>query len=352
LPDSLAHPMPDTIFSSSHSFKQQFIQELKNLTTADEVGVFILVLANAISKPEIYHALSKDLSNHFTLLKEKLNRLPNDELKKIPTDDLSVFEALSNINFNDLSLSISKLCGVWQLQYNPLRSFRPARNSDKKITRLYQAFDNNSFHFNKIFLSREILWQGNLANIPLRLLYNKFPFADYHGLLVIEPELKKPQFLQQQDIVKIQQILSEASHLQGIGLAYNSLGAYASVNHQHWQMFLSEQNYPVEHSVWTHNSGSNNYPLGVECFHKVSDAWPLIDSYQQSNCSFNLLVRPDKTYLIKRKKQGEYQHSHWTSGFAWSEIMGNIMTTTPLDYGQLTAHSIEQEFKLLGGYRT
>jgi len=201
--------------------------------------------------------------------------------------------------------------------------------------------------FNKPFLSREILWQGKLRNIPVRILYNKFPFADYHGLLVIEPEQQKPQFLQRQDIVKTQQILSEIANLQGVGLAYNSMTAYASVNHQHWQMFLSELAYPIEHTNWAHNSGTTHYPLRVECFRSITDAWPQIDRYQQSNSGFNLFVRADKTYLVKRKKQGQYQHSKWTSGFAWSEIMGNIMTTNLQDYEQLTAADIEQELKLL-----
>ncbi len=340
--------MPDTIFSSTRSFKQQFIQRLKKMTVMDEFGIFILVLANAISRPEIFHSLSEGLSNQFLHLKKKLHSLSTREREQIPADDLSVFTALSRIDFNELSLSISKKPGTWQLQYNPLRSYRPARNSHKKIDRLYQPFDPENFHFNKPFLSREILWQGELSNIPVRLLYNKFPFADYHGLLVMEPEQQKPQFLQRQDIVKIQQILFEVSNLEGVGFAYNSMAAYASVNHQHWQMFLSERAYPIEHRNWAHNSGTTHYPLAVECFLSITDAWPQIDSYQQSNNSFNLFIRPDKTYLVKRKKQGQYQHSQWTSGFAWSEIMGNIMTTNLQDYERLTAVDIEQELKLLG----
>jgi hypothetical protein len=339
--------MPDKIFSSSSYFKQQFVQQLQKMTVIDEFGIFILVLANALSRPEIYQSLSTDLSNRFVHLKQKLSGLSTGEREQIPADDLSVFTALSRINFNELSLSISKNTGIWQLQYNPLRGYRPARNSHKKIDKLYQSFDPDSFHFNKPFLSREILWQGKLSNIPVRLLYNKFPFADYHGLLVIEPEQLKSQFLQRQDIDNVQQVLSEISNLEGIGLGYNSMAAYASVNHQHWQMFLSEQAYPVEHTYWAHNSGPASYPLSVECFNCITDAWPQIDRYQQSNSSFNLFVRPDRTYLVKRKKQGQYQHSQWTSGFAWSEIMGNIMATNQLDYEQLTALNIEQELKLL-----
>ncbi len=138
--------MPDKIFSSSSYFKQQFVQQLQKMTLIDEFGIFILVLANAISKPEIYHSLSTDLSNRFAFLKQKLSGLSVGEREQIPADDLSVFIALSRINFNQPSLSISKNSAIWQLQYNPLRSYRPARNSHKTIDKLYQPFDPDSFH--------------------------------------------------------------------------------------------------------------------------------------------------------------------------------------------------------------
>ncbi len=339
--------MLNPIFSSSKTFKQHFIQNLQDILSIEDFGTFILVLANALSNADIHQSLSTDLSHHFSLLKDKLKQLSTTEGQQIPADDLAVFTALSKFNLHELSQSSHRSASIWQLQFNPLRSFRPARNSQKSITQLYQPFNQNSFHFNKSFLSREIIWQGLLSSIPVRLLYNKFPFADYHGLLVIEPELEKPQFLNYPDCLKTQRVLTELSHLKGIGLAYNSLAAYASVNHQHWQLFLSEKNYPVEHSQWSHHSGAIDYPLNVEHFNSLINAWPQIKSYQKSNTAFNLIARPDNIYLVKRKKQGEYQHNGWTSGFAWSEIMGNFMTSSQQYYNELDSQIIEQELCLL-----
>jgi len=312
-----------------------------------ELGVFILVLANALSRAEIQQPLSARLRTRFTELKQQLDKLPANQLEQIPADDLSVFRALCDMDYDHLTLARSRLVSGWQLQFNPLRSLRPARNSAQKITQMHQPFQHDSFHFNKPFLRKEILWEGELAATAVRILYNKFPFADFHGLLLVEAQQCRPQHLNLQDCNKIQAVLTALAHLPGIGLAYNSLGAYASVNHQHWQLFLSDQHYPIEHTRWKHNSGTECYPLPVECFSNVTQAWSAINQMQQSDQSFNLFIRPNKTWLIKRKRQGEYQHSRWTGGFAWSEVAGNIMTTGLEDYLSLDATSIQTELQKL-----
>ncbi|MBC8210644.1 MAG: hypothetical protein H8E21_06205 [Gammaproteobacteria bacterium] len=339
--------MPEPVFHSSQQFKQHFIQQLQAMTAQQELGVFILALANAISNAHIYQALAGALAAQFEHIKKQLAQSSSTSMQALPPDDLSVFNALSQLDLSALPLASSKKLQHWQLQFNPLRGFRPARNSQSRVDSIYQPFSHHGFHFNKPFLARETLWQGTLASARVRILYNKFPFADYHGLLLINPELNKPQFLQQQDCVEVQQAMLEMAAVEDIGLAYNSLGAFASVNHQHWQLFVSERDYPVEHIRWSHNNGSQAYPLSVHCFPSLIEAWPVIDHYQQTQQSFNILLRAHKVYLLERKKQGEYPHSDWTSGFAWSEVMGNIMTTRERDFQQLTAQAIEDEFQLL-----
>ena len=339
--------MPAPVFQSSDQFRQHFIRQLHTIADEAEIGVFILVLANAISKPEIFASLKDTLTARFQFIKKHLTTVKTRSMNAIPADDLEVFKALGELDFSSLPLASKKTLGHWQLQFNALRSFRPVRTSQQKVCALFQPFDDNSFHFNKPFLAREKLWQGVLAGTQTRILYNKFPFADYHALLVLNPEARKPQFLEQQDCLLTQEILEEMRALDGIGMAYNSLGAYASVNHQHWHLFLSENDYPVESALWKHNNGPENYPVGVDCFHSLSEAWPVIDKYQQLQHSFNLFARPHRTYLVRRRKQGDYLHSEWTSGYAWSEMMGNIVTTRAHDYRNLNARTIEQEFQRL-----
>lgn len=312
-----------------------------------EVGVFILVLANAISRPEIHRQLADALAQRFHAIQQGIDSMSAAELQKIAPDDLSVFRALSQIDYPNLALASHRSMDQWQLQYNPLRSFRPARNSQQKIDSLYQPFDQHSFHFNKGFLSKEILWQGEVAGQAVRLLYNKFPFADYHGLLLINPEQQNPQFLQQRDCQNMQSILQQLGAVDGIGLAYNSIGAYASVNHQHWQLFVTQRPYPVEHAGWSHNTGSTDYPIEVKKFHSLIEAWPQIDACQRSNCGFNLLLRGNAAYLVARRIQGQYDHSDWTGGFAWSEVMGNIMSSSRDDFERLSPQDIAQELQRL-----
>jgi len=59
------------------------------------------------------------------------------------------------------------------------------------------------------------------------------------------------------------------------------------------------------------------------------------------------LLRQDKAYLVVRKNQGTYSQPAWTSGFAWSEVMGNITTSNKDEYTGINADQIEQELARL-----
>jgi hypothetical protein len=334
-------------FQSSDIFRQFFIDQLAQMLEHEQLGVFILVLANALSRKQIHQSLTGALQQRFEQLSTQLASLPDTQMQRIPADDLDVFRALERIGLETLSTAEARNAGCWQLQYHPLRRLRPARNSARTVTRLKQPFDAQAFHFNKPFLRKETLWQGEIASADVRLLYNKFPFADFHGLMVIDGEACKPQFLQQADCVAAQQVFERLSNKTALGMAYNSLGAYASVNHQHWQTFLSGKAYPVENRQWQHNGGAQNYPLEVEVYASLLQAWTEIDRLQQHDIAFNLFIRGAKTWLIKRRRQGDYIHSDWTGGFAWSETAGALMTTRREDFLTLEVPHIEQEFQRL-----
>lgn len=338
--------LPD-LFQSSQQYKKFFTESLLDLLDSDQLGVFILVLANASIQAQIQRPLDPALKQRFSQLSQQLQTLSNKQLQQIPPDDLAVFRQLEQLGYENLEPGQQKFLGVWQLQFNQLRSFRPARNSQKTITELHQPFDHNGFHFNKPFLAKEILWQGSLEKIPVRFLFNKFPFADYHTLVLLHPESNKPQFLHSEDCAEMQQVMQSLSSLSGLGMAYNSLGAFASINHQHWQCFVREQAYPVELACWTHNGGELPYPVNVESFLSLQEIWPRIKTLQQQNRAFNLFMRADRGYLAWRKSQGTYQHAGWTSGFAWSEIMGNITALRRVDYDQLDSAKIVREFESL-----
>ncbi len=334
--------MTDIPFATTQSFQQLFIQRLTQLLENDEPGVFILVLANAMMHSEIFDRLKPLLEKKYLYFIQQV-----EQSSDYPADDLSVFEQLQKLGLENIELTQQRSSGLWSLQYNQLRSFRPARNSEGKINSLFQAFDVSAFHFNKPFLAKEIIWKGTIRSLPVTLFYNKYPFADYHALVLIDALKQKPQYLTLQDCNDIQVVMEALSHLRGIAMAYNSLGALASVNHQHWQMMLSQQSYPIEHPRWIHNGGHNIYPLTVHCFDSAQHAWDEIDNLQNSNQAFNLFIRPQKVFLIKRKKQGEYPQPSWSGGFAWAELSGQFTLTRLSDYEALKTQQIEHQLSQL-----
>ncbi len=330
------------MFESTEHFQQYFIESLEELLTVDELGAFILVLANAYTRQDILSHLGSTLKIRFDGLTRQIQKSSEAELQRLPADDVSVFLQLQDLGYEQLEATKHRYIGPWQLQYNPLRSFRPPRKSQLKIEHIYQPFDDQSFHFNKSFLTKEILWQGEVNGVNTRLLFNKFPFADYHGILLLDAELNKPQYLNQEDCQQLQQIQEGLGELKGLGLAYNSLGAYASVNHQHWQWFINKKAYPVELAAWRHNGGKTAYPVEIEVFEQLTGAWPRIESLQNKNQAFNLLVRPDKTYLAPRKNQGMFDSVEWAHGLAWSEVMGNFTAFLKETYNMLEETHIDQ----------
>jgi hypothetical protein len=336
----------DSVFSSEDKFTTAFTEGLKNMLAAEQLGAFILVLANAGYDRSLFAQLKSGLKLRFDYWAERFSSADFDENSQAP-DDVAVFRGLLEMGFDNIGVTEKRMAGIWQLQYNPMRSFRPSRNADRKLDSNRQDYDAQLFNFNKAFLKREIMWEGEVSGKHLRLLYNKFPFADLHGLFVVEPGKEKPQWLTGVDHEFVWKFLSESSDRMPLGMGYSSLGGYASVNHQHFQAFVSKKKYPVELSCWDHNGGHMQYPLNCRKFYKADEAWQFIDALQQSNASFNLLYRNNEVYCFSRAFQGSYQHADWTPGFAWSETAGNMTVTSAEDFMSLEEAVISRELHKL-----
>jgi hypothetical protein len=269
--------MCPTALARTEEFEALFAGRLQQLLALpvgrDAYGLFILVLANAAMMP----GLMKRLAAELQLARQRLDQLPAETRQQAPADDLAVFRALQRLDATPLPAVEQRRAGIWQLQYNPMRRLRPARNSQTVIHKLYQPFDENGFHFDKPFLEREILWRGEIGGRELRLLFNKFPFARYHCLALIEAAQHRPQHLSREHLGQLMQVMAALSSLRGLAFAWNSLGAQASVNHQHWQMTLSDGAYPVESARWRHNGGQEVYPLPVSVFRDSDALWAAID---------------------------------------------------------------------------
>ena len=220
--------------------------------------------------------------------------------------------------------------GDWELTYNSMRKLRPARSSNETLTSIYQDFDEARFHFNKPFLKPEILWEGSYKNKNgsnvVRVLYNKFPFSDYHLLLAVSPEKNHPQFLtQEMHDFMVLMVNDVAAIFPGFGVGFNSLAAGASVNHLHFQGFIREPEFPIEKISWQHNGGDVPYPLRVKCF--AGNAWPYIESLIENDIAFNCVYRKNVCYVVPRQHQGSADLPDWLQGAGWLDVVG-VMTVS------------------------
>jgi hypothetical protein len=336
------------IFASPTRYAEYFEAGLRRMLESPSLGAFILVLANASFEASLYRRFLPALERAFSAWCAWADG--GDALMaEAPADDRAVFERLRRVGLDALGVTQWRTVEPWQLQFNAIRSMRPQRMSDAVVTAMRRPFDRGGFHFDKPFLRPEILWEGEYRGSPLRLLYNKFPFASGHGLLVPQPADGLPQYLDRTRFLLIWELVAVAgTNLPGIGFGYNALGAYASVNHLHFQLFAGDGSaYPIEAYAWRHNGGAADFPLAVARFDDAIEAWRLIERLQHEGRAFNLLGRPGVVYVVERARQGSYRHSPWTGGFAWSEVAGSITLFDKNKFGSIDSATVRAEYDRL-----
>jgi len=210
---------------------------------------------------------------------------------------------------------IQKISAEWQVVCNAMRKLRPARSSSEILRSIKQPYDETRFHFNKPFLKPEILWQGEYGGLNTRVLFNKFPFSDYHLLIVPAPERNSSQLLTQEMHRYAFFLAEEMSEVfPGFGIGFNSLAAGASVNHFHFQGFIREQNFAIEEERWIFNAGDVSYPLEVKRFSEAESSWDYIEDLTEKDVAFNCLYRNNVCYVVPRKYQGTVELPDGWSG--------------------------------------
>lgn len=329
------------LFTSTDAFRAAFVAGLERQLAEPGLGTFILVLANASFDADIWPHLRDRLEQRFDALSaEVAQALRSGRKLSYPDDDLMVFLKLMAMGFGAITPTEFRRAGPWELQYNPLRALRPARASGQKVeTVTPPAFNPAGFQFNKPFLRPEILWEGTLRSHPVRLLYNKFPFARLHGLLAPAPEAGQPQRLTQEWHHAVWHLTHDlAANLTGLGIAYNSYGAQASVNHLHFQTFLRDVPLPVLDPQWRHNGGDMSYPTECRVFDSALDAWFFLDMLLETNIAYNLVYLPGRLYCLPRRFLGSQ---------AWYEMAGGVTAFNRDDFATLEAAAIGGELSQL-----
>ena len=336
------------LFSSSSAFRQSFDAGLARLLEQGGLNLFILVAANASFEQSLYAHLRDRLGNTYRgLLANLQEAYTQGGSVNEADDDLLVFLKMAAIGLDALALTELRQAGSWEVQFNHLRSFRPMRNSQRPMTSIRAPFDPQGFNFNKPFIQQESLWSGTLCGQAFDLYYNKYPFVDQHCLLVPAREECLPQYHIEDMhafVWRFVEMLSPA--LPGLHIGYNALGAFASVNHLHFQLFVRDQALPVESENWAHNGGRDGYPVDCSCYEDSASAWQAIEQLHNSNQAYNLLYTPRGMYCMPRKKQGEFQLAAWSNGFSWYELCGGMITFNRQDYASLQADQICADLSL------
>lgn len=324
------------------SFKNQFNNKLSEMLSANELGSFILVLANSMQDTQLHQSLKPQLEATFKDLKK------NNNLTAGP-DDIAVFDALKTSGISQFSAWQNRGIGDWQCALNSLRALKPERSSKEQFNGLHQAFNDDAFHFSKPFLRPEIISEEVFENINLQLMYHKFPFVPFHLLIVLEAAQQRPQYLNQEiHRMACHLVTHLAQNIDGFGLSYNSLGAGASVNHLHIHGFIiDEATLPIEQSHWKHNGGAKDYPLKVSRLASIEDSWQLIERLHQNNQPYNLLYRSGRCYIIQRMPQGSVATPKWLSNVGWYDVCGGFNLSDESYYHSLTADSIKSTLTLL-----
>jgi len=335
----LSHP-----FVSASSLEHRFADGLAAMLENHRgLGVYILVLANAAYDSKLWAQLAPALAKrHAELAAGITESLRRGQKLDEPDDDVLVFLKLHAIGLEHVNTLESRRAGPWEVMFNPVRALRPPRISGMKFEGLLRAFDPTGFHFNKPFLAKEILWQGDLAGKPARLLYNKFPFGRLHGMLLPEPLRQAPQFLTPELHGWAWDLCAE-SGVPGICLGYNSYGAGASVNHLHFQSFVPDNPLPLQDARFAHNGGSESYPLPCKRFTDPVESWLELDRLHQRNTPYNLIYSQGCLHLVARVPQDSSKLDAQSRGYGWSEMAGAVTLFSRGVFESLSAAEFEKE---------
>ena len=330
-------------FSSTQLFREEFNNGLHTLAEKSELGPFILACANATGHEELFSDMKTKLEAQYQEIYEQYRRaFCKGRDVAVVDEDLLVFLKIHAIGFESIQPAQERKEDIWKIQFNHLRSFRPRRMTRFVHEGISTPYNEDRFNFNKPFMQQECFWSGDLEGRQVDLFYNKYPFADLHGLLVLDRDKCLPQLLGYDHHIYVFELCKILDRtMPGIGVGYNSYGAYASVNHLHFQMFVDTEGLPVDDPCWKHNGGNRDYPAECHVFDLAGTSWEFIRTLHHNMQPYNLLYMPGKVYIFPRKTQGTVDVPEWSSGFTWYELAGGMISFNYDDYKHLASDQIE-----------
>jgi hypothetical protein len=335
------YPKARTITRRAEEITAAFQEKLNSLTYQKEKiapSMIVTILANLS-----LHGLDVPASI--------FSKLDYDKDFEVPDDAVVAGEACKKIKGGVVEIDkiIRVDIGEFQLQYNPIRGYRPRRMARKKSVPLYVPFDPEGFHYALKCCDDEVFLKTTVSGLKVYLLFNRYPFAPYHFLWIPDRFGQHSQFL---DPAKDGLILREACAYvmedgkdSSVRLCYNSLGAHASVNHLHFQGFLITEQWqpPFEKCIENHIKLHGGASGPIDCYFKgalwlsKNDSVEQLQSFikEMNACKrpYCLYITPEGIACFPRRAQ-DYdpyfkllEQSPFTTGFAFFEMLGEIICT-------------------------
>lgn len=342
-------PTSEPVFLSEGDFREAYVCGLRSLiggSARAKPGVAALVVANVANDPAARSSLRSEV---IALLESLTNNdaFASAEPGTASSEDCALWAKIVESGPDSLAPLRSRTLGPWRLTHNALRSLRPRRLARETFQGIRRNFDLQGFHFNRSELVVQSFRERSRDGRPVvSVFYNKFPFAPAHTVLVPERLECREQFLTRAAFGWAW-ALARTLEIPGFGIGYNALGAYASVNHLHFQTFIAPGGLPIMDPGWAHNGGARRYPIPCARLTTEETAWAWIAHQHQARCPYNLILDRTGLWAIARSHQTAYAHSAWTSGFAWYELAGCLLLDTVEAMEALRETDVEEEFRKL-----
>lgn len=223
----------------------------------------------------------------------------------------------------------------------PGRGMKRKKEEAEAPASVRAAFDDSAFHFSRIPPdSGERLFSATLPSGAVDIFVNKNPIADGHFIMVPEPDKRRSQYLETRGL-KTALELAALSGSEALKLVYNSRGAYASVNQDHFQGFYYRgtdgasvlpieraQREPISEDGGVTVSGLTGYPANALVF-SGADLPALADAVagyvkilQDRNIPHNLLISGSTVYVMPVRFEEAYVPSEVDCLVAGSEMSG------------------------------
>ncbi|XP_076664742.1 GDP-D-glucose phosphorylase 1 isoform X2 [Andrena cerasifolii] len=175
------------------------------------------------------------------------------------------------------------------------------RRSPENITSMIQSFDEKSFNFTKLTPEETIMDLNNGDGNDI-IAVNVSPMEYCHSLLLPQRNRRLPQIVTKYSLGKAIEMFSLSSSSY-VRMVFNSLCAFASVNHLHWHLYYLNSRMLLEHIDLEDYAGPvqilRNYPAKGYCIKYsnvknlddyVTWAFLIINYLQKEQISHNVYI--------------------------------------------------------------